>query len=99
MPDTDLKLVMQELKVMNATLNDHGQELKNLTKIMTSIALQKQRLEALELRVSDAWAKLNVLRDHQQKCPRPQVSKLWWALGLLASVWGATLANFIGHQK
>jgi len=99
MPGTDLKLVMKELENINATLSDHGKELKSLTKIMTSIALQKQQIDALELRVADAWVKLNAVRDYQQNCPRSQVSKLWYVLALLTTIWGATLANFMGHQK
>lgn len=85
MPDTDLRLVMKELENINSTLAEHGKELRSLTKVMTAIALQKQQIEALELRVTDAWIKLNAVRDYQQNCPRQQIPKLWWAIGIMVT--------------
>lgn len=99
MPDTEIQLVIQKLDRMDDTLKEHGETLKQLSKVMTSVALQDQQIKTLQNRVDAMWNKVDIVRDHQQHCPRAQVSRLWWALGVLATLWGATLTNFIGYQK
>lgn len=99
MAEADLQLVIQKLDGMDGTLKEHGETLRELSKILTSVAVQDQQLKTIEDKVDALWGKMDIVREHQAHCPKEQISRLWWALGILTALWGATLANFIGHGK
>lgn len=92
----DLKVVVQKLDNMDAVLKDHGETLKDLSRAFTAQAVQNEQLKNIKSRVDAMWIHVDTIKAHQAQCPRPQIKQLWWAFGIVMSIWAATLVNFMG---
>lgn len=95
MSETETKLVMEKLKHIDATLKDHTELFKELNRTMMSVALQKQKIENLDVQMIEIWKRLDIIRDFQAGCPRDTITsikedadknykKLWSVIALLS---------------
>lgn len=94
----DLRVVVQKLDNMDAVLKDHGETLKDLSRAFTAQAVQNEQIKTIITRVDAMYIHVDKIKAHQAQCPKPQIKQIWWAIGLLTTVWAGTLVNFIGGK-
>lgn len=91
MTDNGIAVVVQKLDSMDAVLKDHGETLKDLSRAFTAQAVQNEQLQTVKTRVDAMWNHVDRIKAHQAQCPRTQLTRLWWAIGLLGTMYAATL--------
>ena len=96
---TDLNLVMQKLDGVLTVLNEHGELLKDsradITKREIRNEVQQEQINTIILRTDAMWVSVDSVKNHQQKCPRPQLQWIKLSIGLMY----ALLAGLIFKVK
>lgn len=83
MSETDLKVVVQKLDNMDAVLKDHGETLKDLSRAFTAQAVQNEQIKTVIVRLDAMYAHVDKIKAHQAQCPKAQIARLWWAVGVM----------------
>lgn len=86
-------------------LENMERRLSGIETAVTAIAVQDTKIINIQDQVSALWKKydhtfatdgpISKISSHQASCPRTQIKGLWWAIGILASVFGSTLVVII----
>lgn len=85
----DTEQIMQEL-------SRQGDRLSNIETAIQSIAVQDNKIIHLQEQVHDLYRKSEVMnspdgilakvQNWQASCPRSQFPRMWWAIGLIATL-------------
>jgi hypothetical protein len=98
---TDLDVVISMLETQKDVLESHGRRLDKMETLLSKMDVLANMISNTQLQVDALWRKfddtcgpdglLTRIRDHQAQCPKAQITRLWWAVGLLAMVYATTL--------
>jgi hypothetical protein len=95
MTESESGLVLQEMRHIRDTLNNHGAKLETLAEAFTKMAVQNEQIVNLQVQTNALWKKMDELtgtggavtqiRDHQAHCPKEEMHRtfkwMWGAIG------------------
>ena len=103
----EITLIMEKLQQQDSRMEAQTRQLEKIEQILINSAVQNNKIVDLQTQVHTIWTKydavcapggtLAVMQAHQAKCPRAQMNRLWWAIGIVTSLYGATIGVILSH--
>lgn len=101
---------MPEVDIILTKLDSMEKRLGSIETAVAAIAVQDNKINNIQHQITEIYHKqdnltgpdgiISRIREHQAGCPKPQLTRIWWAIGLTASLYAATLVIVmaqIGH--
>ena len=109
--DISIDQIMAELKTQTTTITQQSVRLEKIETLLVENAIQNTKIKEIQIQLNTIWTKYNQLsgpggiiseiKSHQANCPKPTLdtsfNRLWWAFGLLVSVYAGTVGLLIQH--
>jgi hypothetical protein len=99
---TDFDVVIAKLDAQHDILDKYGHRMDKMEAVLGKMGIATTMISNAQLQIDALWRKndenygpggvVTKIKTHQMQCPKPQITRLWWAIGLLATVHAATLS-------
>ena len=103
----EITLIMEKLQQQDSRMEAQTRQLEKIEQILIETAVQNNKISDLQNQMHTLWGKydivcspggvLAVMQDHQSKCPRAQMNRLWWAIGIVTSLYAGTIGVILTH--
>lgn len=105
MDDKTISILVNNVSDIKAAVHDQGDRLLSLERAFTTMAVQNEKIHNTQTQVDALWRRMDEsfgssgiitkVRDHQQQCPQGQIIKIWWVLGIIATVGAGVLTALL----
>jgi uncharacterized coiled-coil protein SlyX len=92
----ELEMIIRTLESVDRRQEKQEQKLDKIETVLNTIAAQDVKITNMQARLDALWRKydstygpegtLSRIQRHQASCPRAQFARMWWAIGLLATL-------------
>ena len=100
----ELTRIIEQLQQQNNRLNTQLHQLEKIETILIDNAVQNIKIVDLQTQAQVMWSKydnlcspngiISDIQKHQANCPKQQINRLWWAMGVLASAFAGAITMY-----
>ena len=103
----EITRILEQLTQQNARLNTQSTQLEKIETILIENAVQSTKIADMQTQMTMIWVRYDALigpegtiariQNIQSSCPRSQLARIWWAIGLVSTLYGATIGVILSH--
>ena len=71
---------MVEIDEITRRLDGIDGRLSDISRTLEAVAIQGERLTNLQSQVNELWAKVNTVKENQDRCPIRSLNKVVWVI-------------------